>query len=67
MQPKSNVAFSFETATYVEQTAALLGLEIPVEIHASVVENFDRIRAIAQPLLDFELPDDLEPAPKFEP
>ncbi len=34
---------------------------------ASVVENFERIQAIAQPVLDFPLPDTLEAAPRFEP
>ncbi len=57
----------FHTPSYVDQTAALLGLKIPTEIRSSVIENFDRIIAIAQPVLDFELPDDLEPAPTFEP
>ncbi|MEM0978912.1 MAG: DUF4089 domain-containing protein [Cyanobacteria bacterium P01_H01_bin.58] len=57
----------FHSQAYVEQTAALLGLEIPSEIRSSVVEHFDRIVAIAQPILDFELPDDLESAATFEP
>lgn len=57
----------FDSPAYVEQTAALLGLEIPPEIRSSVVEQFDRIVAIAQPVLDFELPDDLEPAATFRP
>ncbi|MEO1095299.1 MAG: DUF4089 domain-containing protein [Cyanobacteria bacterium J06638_28] len=57
----------FNSQAYVEQTAALLGLEIPPEIRSSVVEHFDRIVAIAQPVLDFELPDNLEPAATFEP
>lgn len=57
----------FDSPAYVEQTAALLGLKIPPEIRSSVVEQFDRIVAIAQPVLDFELPDDLEPAATFRP
>lgn len=56
-----------DVQTYIDQTAALLGLYVPPEIRPSVVENFERIRAIAQPVLDFELPDDLTPAPQFDP
>ncbi|MEM6521916.1 MAG: DUF4089 domain-containing protein [Cyanobacteria bacterium P01_D01_bin.71] len=52
---------------YVEQTAALLGLALPDEIFPQVVENFERVAIIAQPVLDFELPDTAEPAAIFEP
>ncbi|WP_008308694.1 DUF4089 domain-containing protein [Leptolyngbya sp. PCC 6406] len=52
---------------YVETTAALLHLEIPAVILPSVVENFDRIVAIAQPVLDFPLGETDEPAPIFDP
>lgn len=52
---------------YVDQTAALLDLKIPNDIRASVVDNFAQIVAIARPVLDFELPDDLESAATFEP
>ncbi|MEM9503269.1 MAG: DUF4089 domain-containing protein [Cyanobacteria bacterium P01_E01_bin.43] len=45
----------------------LLQLSIPPEIRPSVIENFARARTIAQPLLDFELPDDIEAAPIFKP
>lgn len=57
----------FETATYVSQMAMLLALPIPEEIRPSVVQNFERLRTIAHPVLEFELPDDIEPAPHFEP
>ncbi|MEM1253046.1 MAG: DUF4089 domain-containing protein [Cyanobacteria bacterium P01_H01_bin.21] len=56
-----------DIAVYVEQTAKLLGLSIPAEQMASVVENFERVQAIAQPVLEFPLPDELEAAPRFEP
>ena len=62
-----DVQACFDVQTYVDQTAALLGLKISPEIRPSVVENFERIMAIAQPVLDFELPDNLEPAPTFDP
>lgn len=58
---------SFTPAAYVEQAAALIGLPIPPEYHQSVVENFERIAAVAQLVLEFSLPEAIELAPKFEP
>ncbi|MEM8807251.1 MAG: DUF4089 domain-containing protein [Cyanobacteria bacterium P01_G01_bin.38] len=58
---------SFNAETYVRQTAQLLNLTIPPEQMASVVKNFELVQAIAQPVLDFPLPDALESAPRFEP
>ena len=58
---------SFDVQVYIDQTAALLGLQISPELRPSVVENFERIMEIAQPVLDFELPDNLESATSFEP
>jgi len=53
--------------TYVEQAAAVVGLPIPPEYHQSVVENFERIAAIAQLVMEFPLDEDVEIAPVFEP
>ncbi|NEQ43342.1 MAG: DUF4089 domain-containing protein [Leptolyngbya sp. SIOISBB] len=58
---------SFEVQAYVEQMTQLLGLPLPESIHPQVVENFVRVMAIAQPVLEFELPDTIEPAPTFKP
>ncbi|EKQ68723.1 hypothetical protein OsccyDRAFT_3270 [Leptolyngbyaceae cyanobacterium JSC-12] len=54
-------------AEYVDQAAAMIGLPIPTEYHQSVVENFERIAAIAQLVLDFPLPEEIENAPVFDP
>jgi hypothetical protein len=54
-------------SSYVDQTAKLLDLPIPEELCPGVIENFERIVAIAQPVLDFPLDDTDEPAPVFEP
>ncbi|MEM9164881.1 MAG: DUF4089 domain-containing protein [Cyanobacteria bacterium P01_F01_bin.4] len=62
-----NQSNSFNAETYVQQTAHLLNLTIPPEQMASVVKNFELVQAIAQPVLDFPLPDTLESAPRFEP
>ncbi|MEO0539664.1 MAG: DUF4089 domain-containing protein [Cyanobacteria bacterium P01_A01_bin.105] len=58
---------SFDTATYVTQTLQLLGLTVPPEQMGDVIKNFEQVQAIAQPVLDFSLPDELEAAPRFEP
>ncbi|NER85170.1 MAG: DUF4089 domain-containing protein, partial [Leptolyngbya sp. SIO1D8] len=39
----SEGAISFEVSTYIDQTASLLGLNIPPDIRPSVIENFERI------------------------
>jgi hypothetical protein len=52
---------------YIDQAATLIGLPIPSEYHQSVVENFERIAAIAQLVLEFPLPEETEIAPVFEP
>lgn len=54
-------------AEYVDQAAAMIGLLVPAEYHQSVVENFERIAAIAQLVLEFPLPEEAEIAPVFEP
>jgi len=67
MQESSSKAPELKVQDYVDQMAEILGFQIPPEIRPSVVENFERILEIAQPVLDFELPDDIEPAAVFKP
>jgi len=57
----------FDTTTYVKQMALLLDLQLPDEYLHGVVANLDRIREIAQIVNEFPLPEQIEPAPKFEP
>ncbi|MEW6492055.1 MAG: DUF4089 domain-containing protein [Cyanobacteriota bacterium] len=52
---------------YVEQTAQLIDFTLAPEYRDGVVENFARIAAIANLVIDFPLPEDIEPAPVFEP
>jgi hypothetical protein len=63
----NSAAPSFEVSTYVDQTAYLIGLPLPAGYHEGVISNFERICAIAQPLLEFSVPDDIEAAPIFTP
>ncbi|MCX7595871.1 MAG: DUF4089 domain-containing protein [Fischerella sp.] len=57
----------FDAGEYVEQMAALLDLQLPDEYRDGVVANFERIRAIAQVVNSFPLPEEIEVAPVFEP
>jgi hypothetical protein len=51
----------------VDANADLLGIEIPAEYRQGVIDNFIRMLAIAQPVMDFELPEQTEIAPVFTP
>ncbi|HEY9736395.1 MAG TPA: DUF4089 domain-containing protein [Trichocoleus sp.] len=59
--------YPFDSAAYVDQMSAFLRLPIPPELRDGVIENLERIWDIAQPVVEFPLPDDLEAAPIFEP
>lgn len=52
---------------YVAQMALLLELPLAAEYGPGVVENFARIRAIAQIVIEFPLPNEVEAAPTFHP
>ncbi|MFP4132667.1 MAG: DUF4089 domain-containing protein [Halothece sp.] len=54
-------------ATYVKQTAQLLGIEIPEAYQEGVVENMTQLSAIAQQVMEFPLPPKTEIAPVFKP
>ncbi|QSJ17911.1 DUF4089 domain-containing protein [Nostoc sp. UHCC 0702] len=57
----------FEAGEYVDQMALLLDLQLRDEYRDGVVANFERIKAIAQLVNSFPLPEDVEAAPVFEP
>ncbi|MHC5777377.1 DUF4089 domain-containing protein [Nostoc sp.] len=57
----------FDVGEYVDQMALLLDLELRDEYRDGVVANFERIRAIANLVNEFPLPEDIEVAPVFEP
>jgi hypothetical protein len=54
-------------AEYVDLMALLLDLQLRDEYRDGVVANFERIKAIAQVVNEFPLPEDVEAAPTFEP
>ena len=57
----------FNSAEYIEQTALLLGFNLPDEYRDGVVANFERIQVIAKLVNEFPLPEDIEAAPIFRP
>jgi hypothetical protein len=56
-----------DVGVYVDQMALLLDLPIKDEYRDGVVANFERIKAIAQLVNSFPLPEEIEAAPVFEP
>ena len=56
-----------DIARLVDEAAKAIGLPIAPEYRANVLVNYERSLAIAQPLLDVELDDDLTPGPVFRP
>jgi hypothetical protein len=56
-----------DTAAYVDCMAEFLDLPIDPAFRPGVIDNLERIAAIAQSVLDFPLPDDLIAAPVFHP
>ncbi|MGH1397341.1 MAG: DUF4089 domain-containing protein [Trichormus sp.] len=54
-------------SNYVEQMALLLDLPIKDEYRDEVIANFERIKAIAQLVNSFPLPEEIEAAPVFAP
>lgn len=57
----------FNPAEYVDQMAIALKLPIAPEHRPGVIDNFSRIAAIAQLVLEFPLPEDAVAAPVFQP
>jgi hypothetical protein len=52
---------------YVQVMALVLDLPIPAAYRAEVIENFAQLKAIAQLVNEFELPENIEIAAVFEP
>jgi len=57
----------FDPEAFMEAASALLGIEIDPAFRPGVIDNLRRSAAIAAPMLDFPLADDLEAATPFRP
>jgi hypothetical protein len=53
--------------TYLENAASLMGLTLTPEYLAGVVANFTRLTEVAALVNEFDLSEDIEVAPIFEP
>ena len=56
-----------DVARWLDEGAKAIGLAIAPEYRANVILNLERSLAIAQPLLEVELDDELTPAPVYRP
>ncbi|MBW4539249.1 MAG: DUF4089 domain-containing protein [Myxacorys chilensis ATA2-1-KO14] len=61
------IAKQFNGSAFVEARSGAVDVPIPIAYRDSVVANLERIQAIAQLVLEFPLPSDIEPASTFEP
>ncbi|WP_375478868.1 DUF4089 domain-containing protein [uncultured Nostoc sp.] len=57
----------FDVSEYVDQMGFLLDLQLKDEYRDDVLANFERIKAIANLVNSFPLPEEIEVAPVFEP
>lgn len=58
---------SLNPAEYVDQMALLINLPLLPEHRPGVIENMERIIAVALLVNEFPLPEEIEPAPIFAP
>ena len=56
-----------DVARLVDEAAKAIGLPIAPEYRANVILNYERSLAIARPLLEVDLDDELTPGPVFRP
>ena len=57
----------FDAAAYLEEAAALLGLDIAAGYKPGVIANLQGAAQVARAFLDFPLKDDDEAGPVFRP
>jgi len=53
--------------SYADQTAGLIGMNIPPRLREAVIQNIERVGQIAAPLFGTPLSDETPSAPRFEP
>jgi len=58
---------SFDAPAYLDAAAQLLGLAIDPAHRPGVLLNLERIAEMAALVMEFPLPDEIEPAPVFTP
>lgn len=58
---------AFDAEAFLDATTAAMGLTVDPAWRPAVLDNLQRSRQIAQAVLNFPLPDDVEPASIFRP
>ena len=58
---------AFDAEAFLDAAAAAMNLSIDPEWRPAVLDNLLRSRQIAQAVLSFPLPDEIEPASSFKP
>lgn len=56
-----------ETSEWVECMAQVVGISLDSKSRSGVVANFEAIARLAELVMEFPLPDDVEAAPTFDP
>jgi len=64
---EANMDETFDVERFVAASAAAIGLSIAPAHQPGVVANLERIAAMARLVMEFPLPEEIEPAPVFEP
>jgi len=57
----------FDAQAYVDAAARLIGLPLDPAHRPGVIANLERIAQMAALVMEFRLPDEIEPAPVYEP
>ncbi len=57
----------FDAEAYVEQASRLVGVAIAPDHRPGVIENMAILAQVAALVMDFPLPETIEPAPVFNP
>ena len=67
MSQQTQADSDIDWEAFLDHMAALVGTTVPEQYRAEVIAYLKLTRTIAQPMLEFELPEDTEPAPVFRP
>ncbi len=67
MDPTQKEATTKIIEDYVDSAEVILGLHLPPEYRAGVIQEFDRLLAMAKIVLDFPVPEDTEIPAAFQP
>jgi hypothetical protein len=57
----------FDAQAYVDAAGRLVGLPLDPAHRPGVIANLERIAQMAALVMEFPLPDEIEPAPVYEP